>query len=157
MQVTNNNNDEDMNFSYLYKEIIENINLEDKKKLNLSFTEKFKTPIYNTEMEAKEFLEDSFFNSSCNSISEIELITSTQGFSYEANFSVYYKESFAASKKEQLEFNKFYEESIQNIKNKFNSEISYVNNHSFFKKHMKFIIIFSLITFILNSTLSSFI
>lgn len=144
------------NETFKYKEIEEKILFEIDGEVDISFQEKFKTPFFKTEEKAKFNLDNSFFNSNCNAITDVKLINDKDLYSFEALFSVYYIEKETDDYKESLKNVFLYNQTLENIKEKFNSEVIYIQNESFFRRNLHKILLITIAIFTTNSIISAF-
>jgi hypothetical protein len=124
------------------------------KNLNIVLEEEIKTPLFNTEEEAKSYLDSFFVDSSCNLMYSIHSYKIKEKYSISAKIGVYVIENYTTDFDISEKYNQDYNIFVNNIKNNLNNEITYINNVNAVKKYYKPFVLIILVIFFINLLIS---
>lgn len=143
---------------YIYKTIpLQDIILKNSiKNLNIALEEEVTTPLFDTEEEAKSYLDSVFIDSSCNLMHSIYSYKTKNKYIIKAKIGIYFVENYTKDFEISQKYNKDYDIFINNIKNNLNNEITYINNVNAVKKYYKPFVLIILLIFFINLLISLF-
>jgi len=140
---------------YIYKTIpLQDIILKNSiKNLNIAFEREITTPEFNTENDAKSYLDSLFVDSSCNLMHSVHSYKIKNKYIIKANIGIYFVENYTTDLNLSNKYNEHYNIFINNI---INNEITYINNVNAVKKYYKPVILIILLIFFINLLISLF-
>jgi len=121
---------------YIYKTIpVQDIILKNSiKNLNIAFEREITTPEFNTENDAKSYLDSLFVDSSCNLMHSVHSYKIKNKYIIKAKIGIYFVENYTTNLNISNKYNEDYNILINNIINNLNNEITYINNVNAVKK-----------------------
>lgn len=141
---------------HIYKTIpVQDIILKNSvKNLNIVLEEEVTTPLFNTEEEAKSYLDSLFIDSSCNLMHSIQSFKIKNKYCIKAKIGIHVIENHTTDVNISNKYNADYNVFINNIKNNLYNEITYINNVNAVKKYYKPFILIILGVFLANILIS---